>query len=79
MQSATAPVTPARVACVTAALLGLALASYGGYTQYTIANQLGTGACGGCAPWHPLFVVAPLVGGVLLLASGSYALAKTNC
>ncbi|WP_227134550.1 hypothetical protein [Halorubellus salinus] len=79
MQSATAPVTPARIACVTAALLGLGLASYGGYTQYTIATQLAAGACDGCAPWHPLFVVAPLVVGLVLLASGSYALAKTNC
>jgi len=78
-RSATALLTPTRLASATAALLGLVLASYGGYTQYTIASRVAAGACDGCAPWHPLFVVAPLVVGVALLAAGSYALAKTTC
>lgn len=71
--------TPARLASATTALLGLVLASYGGYTQYTIASQLAAGTCDGCAPWHPLFVVAPLVLGVALLAAGSYSFAKASC
>jgi hypothetical protein len=78
-QSSTSPVTPKRIACATAALVGVALASYGGYTQYTISQRLARGVCDGCAPWHPLFVLAPLVLGVLLLAGGSYAFAKTTC
>lgn len=78
-QSPPTYVTPTRIASATAALVGIALASYGGYTQYTIASKVAAGACDGCAPWHPLFVVAPLVVGVLLLSAGSYAFAKTTC
>lgn len=78
-RSSSTPLTPTRLASATAALLGVALASYGGYTQYTIASQVAAGACDGCSPWHPLFVVAPLVVGVVLLAAGSYTLAKTTC
>jgi|GEM_PF-1857445 hypothetical protein len=73
------PLTPKRIASATAVLVGLALASYGGYTQYTISSALARGACDGCAPWHPLFVVAPLVLGIALVAAGSYAFAKTTC
>lgn len=79
MQSATAPITPTRVACATAALLGVILASYGGYTQYTLSRAAAAGACDGCASWHPLFVVAPLVVGIVLVAGGSYGFAKTTC
>lgn len=79
MQSATTPITPTRVASAIAALLGVALASYGGYTQYAISRAVAAGTCDGCVPWHPLFVVAPLLLGVALVAGGSYALAKTTC
>lgn len=78
-QSSTEHVTPTRLASATAVLLGTALASYGGYTQYTIAAKVASGVCDGCAPWHPLFVVAPLLVGITLLAAGSYAFAKTTC
>ncbi|NHN41130.1 hypothetical protein G9C85_05700 [Halorubellus sp. JP-L1] len=78
-QSAPAVLTPTRVASAAAVLAGLGLASYGGYTQYTISRAVADGACDGCAPWHPLFVVAPLVVGVVLVAIGSYAFAKTTC
>ncbi|WP_323675742.1 hypothetical protein [Halorubellus sp. PRR65] len=78
-QSSTTSVTPTRLASATAALLGIALASYGGYTQYTIASRVAANACDGCSPWHPLFVLAPLVVGITLLAAGSYAFAKTTC
>lgn len=79
MQSAPNRLTPTRVASATAALLGTALASYGGYTQYVISSRLAAGVCDGCSPWHPLFVLAPLVFGIALIAGGSYALAKTTC
>jgi len=79
MQSATAPITPRRAASAIAALLGIPLASYGGYTQYELSRQVATGACDGCATWHPLFVVAPLLVGVALIAAGSYAFARTTC
>jgi hypothetical protein len=78
-QSSSSLLTPTRLASATVALLGLALASYGGYTQYTTASRVVASACDGCTPWHPLFVVAPLVAGVVLLAAGSYAFAKTTC
>jgi len=78
-QSAPARITPARAASATAALIGIALASYGGYTQYSISTALARGVCDGCSPWHPLFVVAPLVVGIALIAAGSYAFAKTTC
>jgi hypothetical protein len=78
-QSATDPITPTRVASGAAALLGVALASYGGYTQYELSRQIAAGTCDGCAPWHPLFVVAPLVLGIVLVAGGSYTFAKTTC
>ena len=78
-QSSTDHVTPTRLASATAALLGIALASYGGYTQYTITTRVAAGVCDGCTPWHPLFVVAPLLVGVTLLSAGSYAFARTTC
>lgn len=78
-QSSTDHVTPTRLASATTALLGIALASYGGYTQYTIAARVAAGVCDGCTPWHPLFVVAPLLVGITLLSAGSYAFAKTTC
>jgi hypothetical protein len=79
MQSAPIRITPTRAASAIAALVGFALTSYGGYTQYAISRRLAAGACDGCAPWHPLFVVAPLLLGVALIAGGSYAFAKTTC
>jgi hypothetical protein len=79
MQSASTQLTLTRVASATAALLGTAIASYGGYTQYAISRRLAAGVCDGCSPWHPLFVLAPLVLGIALIAGGSYALAKTTC
>jgi len=78
-QSSPAVLTPARVASAVAVVIGLGLASYGGYTQYTTSRAIAAGACDGCAPWHPLFVAAPLVVGVVLVAAGSYAFAKTTC
>jgi hypothetical protein len=78
-QSTPSIVTPTRVASASVALLGMALASYGAYTQYRISRQLAAGACDGCAPWHPLFVLTPLIAGIALLAGGSYAFAKTTC
>jgi len=79
MQSAPIRITPTRAASAIAALVGIALASYGGYTQYAISSRFAAGVCDGCSPWHPLFVLAPLVLGIALIAGGSYALAKTTC
>jgi hypothetical protein len=78
-QSASDRITPTRAASAFAALLGIALASYGGYIQYQIASRLAAGACDACSPWHPLFVVAPLALGIALIAGGSYVLARTTC
>jgi hypothetical protein len=78
-QPASDRITLTRAASAFVALLGIALASYGGYTQYRIASRLAAGACDGCSPWHPLFVVAPLALGIALIAGGSYVLAKTTC
>jgi hypothetical protein len=63
-----------RVRIVAGGLLtiGLALASYGAYLHFSIAARVRAGNCDGCAPWHPLFVVAPLVlGSALALGGGS--------
>ncbi|MFC7020195.1 MULTISPECIES: hypothetical protein [Haloarcula] len=50
---------------------GLALAGVGSYLQFTIATRVSAGQCDGCASWHPLFVVAPLVVGAALVLLGS--------
>jgi hypothetical protein len=52
--------------------IGLALASYGAYLHLSIAGRVRAGDCDGCAPWHPLFVVAPLVLGSALVLGGGY-------
>ncbi|MBX0322242.1 hypothetical protein EGH21_04250 [Halomicroarcula sp. F13] len=57
-------------------LLGLALSGYGGYTHLTVAARVSAGQCDGCAPWHPLFVVAPIVVGVGLVLLGGYVLSR---
>lgn len=52
-------------------VLGLGLSGYGGYIHFTVAAQLKSGRCDGCSPWHPLFVLAPLVIGIsFVLVSG---------
>lgn len=53
-------------------LVGLGLAGAAGYLHLTIAAQVRAGNCDGCAPWHPLFVVTPLVVGVALVLIGGY-------
>lgn len=61
---------------VTAVLLvaGLGLAGYGSYIHFTVAAQMRTGRCDGCAPWHPLFVLAPLVIGFAFVLIAGYLL-----
>lgn len=49
------------------ALIGLALVGYGGSVQLTVTAAAPHGRGDGCDPWHPLFVVAPIVVGVTLL------------
>lgn len=44
--------------------LGVSLVGYGAYIHVTIAAKT---RCDACDPWHPLFVVAPLVIGSLLV------------
>lgn len=58
------------------AVAGLALASYGSYLHLTIAARVSAGACDGCAPWHPLFVVAPLIVGTAAVLLGGYGLVR---
>lgn len=52
--------------------VGLGLAGYGGYVHFTVAAQVRRGQCDGCAPWHPLLVVAPLVVGTLFVLLAGY-------
>ena len=47
---------------------GLGLAGAGTYLHLTIAARVSAGQCDGCAPWHPLFVVTPIVAGVVIAA-----------
>lgn len=54
--------------------VGLGLVSYGAYTHLSLA---GRARCDGCDPWHPLFVVAPLVVGSILVLSGGYLLGRS--
>lgn len=51
---------------------GLGLAGYGGYVHVTVAARVSAGRCDGCAPWHPLFVLAPLVAGAALVLLAGY-------
>lgn len=62
------PLTPSRLLPWLLGLLGAVLAGYGAYTHFSIAARTN---CDGCAPWHPLFVVAPLVLGALLLVGAA--------
>lgn len=55
-------------------VIGLVLASYGSYLHFSIAGRVQAGNCDGCAPWHPLFVVAPLVLGSALVLGGGYVI-----
>jgi len=55
-------------------LIGLALSGYGGYTHFTTAAKLNNTHCDGCAPWHPLFVLTPLIVGASLVFLGGYFL-----
>lgn len=58
-------------------LTGLALAGFGLSVHVEAAGYLAAGACDGCSPWHPLFVVAPLVvGTAAALGSGSALLRR---
>jgi hypothetical protein len=57
---------------------GLGLVGWGTYLHLQLAGRLGAGACDGCSPWHPLFVVAPLVLGSGLLVTGGYVLVRED-
>lgn len=70
--------TPTRLASGLAILAGVSLASYGGYTQYAIVTTVERTPCAECTAWDPLSVVAPLLLGISLVATGSYALARTT-
>lgn len=55
---------------------GLALSGYGSYVHFTVAARVAAGRCDGCAPWHPLLVVTPLVVGVASVILGGYLLSR---
>lgn len=57
-------------------LAGLALAGYGLSVHVEAAGYLAVGECDGCSPWHPLFVVAPLVVGTAATLRSGYALVR---
>ena len=52
--------------------VGLGLAGVGSYFHLSIAAGVSAGQCDGCAPWHPLFVVTPIVVGVATLVVAGY-------
>jgi hypothetical protein len=54
-------------------LAELLLVGYAISTHLSIAGQA---RCDGCAPFHPLFVVAPFAVGVALLPVGGYLLRR---
>jgi hypothetical protein len=58
------------VATALLVLPGVGLVAFGGYLHVTIAAQVRAGQCDGCSPWHPLFVVGPLVAGLALVVFG---------
>lgn len=52
-------------------VVGLGLAGYATYLHFKITGQLQAGHCDGCAPWHPLFILAPLlIGSAFVLGAG---------
>jgi hypothetical protein len=51
---------------------GIGFVGVGSYIHLTVTAQARTGQCDGCEPWHPLFVLAPLVVGSLLVLVGGY-------
>jgi hypothetical protein len=54
--------------------VGLGLAGYGLYSHFSLAAAVRAGSCDGCAPWHPLLIVAPIVvGSVSVLGTVVYA------
>jgi hypothetical protein len=55
-----------------ALLAGIGLVGTGSYFHVTTAAQVSAGQCDGCEPWHPLFILAPLVLGSLLVLTGGY-------
>lgn len=57
-------------------LAGMALIGYGGSVHLSVSAAVGSGRCDGCAPWHPLFVVAPIVVGAALLTVAGFLLAR---
>lgn len=57
-------------------IAGLAVAGIGWYIHLTVTTEVTAGQCDGCAPWHPLFVVTPLVLGLGLVLVGGYRLGR---
>lgn len=56
--------------------VGTGLVGYGGYVHFT-GGQRTLSHCGGCDPWHPLWVVTPLVlGSVFVLPAGILAVRR---
>ncbi|WP_049902747.1 hypothetical protein [Halococcus agarilyticus] len=48
-------------------IVGAMSIGYGLYAHISVTAMMGARHCDGCTPWHPLFVVAPLVGGAVLV------------
>lgn len=65
---AQAPLLPALLSIV-----GLTLLGFGTYAHLSVASRT---HCDGCEPWHPLFVLAPLVVGAGVLAVGGVLFAR---
>ena len=61
------------VLSATVAAAGVVLLGYGASAHRSVT---GVARCDGCEPWHPLFVVAPLVVGGVLVVVGSALLAR---
>ncbi len=76
MTDAAARVSPATALAALLLVSGLALAGFGLALHVQIAGYLSAGRCDGCAPWHPLLVVAPLVVGTATALGSGYVLAR---
>ena len=67
--------TPGDALAVLTVVVGIGLVALGTYAHFGAVVARVIGDCDGCAPWHPLFVIAPLVVGTAAAVAASYYLA----
>jgi hypothetical protein len=70
------PVDVRKTAMSTLFILGVGLSGAGTYLHLNLSGRMQAGACDGCDPWHPLFVVTPLLAGAVLLLTACLLLLR---